>query len=120
MSPVRAKSVRSVVSDINATASKLYLAFDVKMDFTRKARWVKDGHKTPMSYNSPYPGIVSQESIRLALAYAAFNKIDVIAANIMNAYLQAPSSKKQYIICGAEFGLENTGKVAHRLCFLWG
>ena len=21
--------------------------FDVKMDFTRKARWVKDGHHTP-------------------------------------------------------------------------
>ena len=24
-----------------------HLVFDVKMDFTRKARWVKDGHRTP-------------------------------------------------------------------------
>ena len=24
-----------------------HLVFDVKMDFTRKARWVLDGHKTP-------------------------------------------------------------------------
>jgi hypothetical protein len=24
-----------------------HIIFDVKMDFTRKARWVKDGHRTP-------------------------------------------------------------------------
>jgi len=24
-----------------------HIVFDVKMDFTWKARWVKDGHKTP-------------------------------------------------------------------------
>ena len=25
------------------------LIYDIKMDFTRKVRWVKDGHKTPNS-----------------------------------------------------------------------
>ena len=35
-----------------------------------------------------------------------------MAADIQNAYLQAPSSEKYYIICGPEFGLENVGKVA--------
>ena len=24
-----------------------HIIFDVKMDFTRKVRWVKDGHRTP-------------------------------------------------------------------------
>ena len=36
----------------------------------------------------------------------------MFAADIRNAYLQAPSLQKDYIICGVEFGLENVGKVA--------
>jgi hypothetical protein len=35
-----------------------------------------------------------------------------MGADIKNAYLQAPSSEKHYIICGPEFGIENEGKVA--------
>ena len=31
-----------------------HIIWDVKMDFTRKARWVKDGHKTPDSITSSY------------------------------------------------------------------
>ena len=50
--------------------------------------------------------------MRIALTYAALNDIDICAADIQNAYLQAPSSEKYYIICGAEFGLENVGKRA--------
>ena len=89
-----------------------HLIFDVKMDFTRKARWVKDGHKTPSPENSAYAGVVSRESIRIALTYAALHGIDIKAADIRNAYLQAPSSEKHYVICGPEFGLENVGRVA--------
>ena len=50
--------------------------------------------------------------MRIALTYAALDGIDVVAADIKNAYLQAPSSEKYYITCGTEFGLENIGKVA--------
>ena len=47
------------------------------------------------------------------------NGLDICAADIRNAYLQAPSSQKDYIICGPEFGLENIGKVAliHRALY---
>ena len=86
--------------------------FCVKMDFTRKARWVKDGHKTPDPEFSSYAGVVSRESVRIALTYAALNGMDVMAADIRNAYLQAPSSEKHYIICGPEWGLEHQGKRA--------
>ena len=89
-----------------------HLIFDVKMDFTRKARWVKDGHRTPDPKTSTYAGVVSRESIRIALTYAALHQIDVKCADIKNAYLQAPSSEKHFIYCGPEFGLENVGKVA--------
>jgi hypothetical protein len=34
-----------------------HLVWDVKMDFTRKARWVLDGHKTPNPIGSTYAGV---------------------------------------------------------------
>jgi hypothetical protein len=89
-----------------------HLVWDVKMDFTRKARWVLDGHRTPNPIGSTYAGVVSRDSIRIAFTYAALNGVDVFAADIRNAYLQAPSSQKDYIFCGSEFGIENVGKVA--------
>jgi hypothetical protein len=66
-----------------------------------------------------YAGVVSRESVRIAFTYAALNGIDVYAADIRNAYLQAPSSQKDYIVCGPEFGIENVGKVAliHRVLY---
>ena len=86
-----------------------YLVWDVKMDFTRKARWVLDGHKTLDPIGSTYTGVVSRESVQIALTYAALNDLDVFTADIWNAYLQAPSSQKGYIICGPEFGVEKIG-----------
>jgi hypothetical protein len=96
-----------------------HLIWDVKMDFTRKARWVLDGHKTPDAKISTYAGVVSRDSVRIAFTYAALNNLEVCAADICNAYLQAPSSRKDYIVCGPEFGLENVGKVAliHRALY---
>ena len=76
------------------------------MDFTRKARWVLDGHQCTDPDGSTYAGVVSRDSVRIALTYAALNDLDVCAADIRNAYLQAPSSQKDYITCGPEFGLK--------------
>ena len=36
------------------------LIWSVRMDFTRKARWVLDGHKTPDPVGSKYAGVVSR------------------------------------------------------------
>ena len=57
-------------------------------------------------------GVVLQESIQIALTYAALMGLPVMGADIKNAYLQAPSSEKHFIDCGLEFGIENEGKVA--------
>ena len=96
-----------------------HLVWDVKMDFTRKVRWVLDGHKTPDPIGSTYAGVVSRESVRITLTYAALNELDVSAADIWNAYLQAPSSQKDYIIYRPEFGVENIGQTAliHRALY---
>ena len=55
-----------------------HLVWDVKMDFTRKARWVLDGHKMPDPIGSTYAGVVSRESVHIALTYAALNDLDVL------------------------------------------
>ena len=89
-----------------------HLVFDVKMDFTRKARWVKYGHRTADPENSTFFGFVSQERYRIAFTYAKLNGLDVTADDIKNAYLQAPSSETNYVICIAKFGLENIGKIS--------
>ena len=36
-----------------------YLIYDIKIDFTQKVRWVKDGHKTLNSETSSYADVVS-------------------------------------------------------------
>ena len=89
-----------------------YLVWDVKMDFMRKTRWVLDGHKTPDPVGSTFTRVVSKESVQITFTYAALNGLDILAADIRNAYLQAPSSQKDYIVCGPEFGIENVGCVA--------
>ena len=97
-----------------------HLVFDVRMMLERKARWVKDGHCTPEPENCTYAGVVSRESIRIALVYASLNGLSVFDADIQNAYLQAPRTEKHYhIICGPEFGLENEGKIAVTVCALY-
>ncbi len=93
--------------------------FDVKLDFTRKARWVKDGHKTPDSLTSSFAGVVSRNSICISLTHAALLGLPVLGANIRNAYLQALSSEKHFIICGLEFGIENEGHVSLIRCTLY-
>ena len=55
---------------------------------------------------------MTRDSVQIDLSYAALNDIDIFAADIKNAYIQAPALEKHYIICGAEFGLEHVGKVA--------
>ena len=64
--------------------------------------------------------MVSRESVRIALTSAALNGLPVCACDIQNAYLQAPTSEKHYVICGPEFGLENIGKTAIIVRALYG
>ena len=85
---------------VNYTLATGHLIFYVQMTLEQKARWVKDGHKTPISEWSTFACVVSRESVRIALTYAALNGLLVCAAGIQNAYLQASASEKHYVICG--------------------
>ena len=85
---------------VNYTLATGHLLFDVQMTLERKARRVKDGHKTPIPEWLTFAAVVSIESVRIAFTYAALNDLPVCAADIQNAYLQAPASEKHYVICG--------------------
>ena len=78
-----------------------------------------EDHKTTDPVGSTYAGLVSRESVRIAFTYTAINGLDVFAADIRNAYLQTPSSQKEFIICDVEFGLENIRKVSLIHCALY-
>ncbi len=88
------------------------------MDFTQKARWVKEGCKTPDSTRSSFAGVVSCNSIQISLTHAALLGLPVIGANICSANLQTPSLEEHFIICGPEFGIENEGCIELIWCAL--
>ena len=69
-----------------------HMIYDIKMDFTRKARLVAEGCSTPNPVTSTYAGVVSRESVRIAFMYVALNVLDVWSADVQNAFLQDPCS----------------------------
>ena len=73
-----------------------------------------------MDKHSNYAGVVSCKSVHITLTYASLNNLDVVAADVQNAYLQAPTSKKHFIICTDEFVLGYEGCVAIIACALYG
>jgi hypothetical protein len=86
-----------------------HLVFDVKMDFTRKARFVAGGHVTEPPASITYASVISRDSVQIAFLIAALNDLDLLAADISNAYLNAPCHEKVYTTCGPEFGPEFEG-----------
>ena len=50
----------------------------------------------------------------IAFTLAAMNGFDICAADIRNAYIQAPTSEKQYVVCGPEFGKHEEKKALIR------
>jgi hypothetical protein len=48
------------------TKASGHIIWDLKMDCTRKARWILDGHKLPTPEGSTYADVVSRESVRIA------------------------------------------------------
>jgi hypothetical protein len=82
------------------------LLFDVKLDFTRKTRLVAGGHVTDPPSIITYASVVLRESVRIALLIAALNDLDVMGADISNAYLTAPTTEKVWTVLGSEWGAD--------------
>jgi Reverse transcriptase (RNA-dependent DNA polymerase) len=59
---------------------------------------------TDPSRESVYSGEVSLRSLRLAIFLGELNDVSIMVADVGNAYLEAKTKEKVYIIAGPEFG----------------
>jgi hypothetical protein len=83
---------------------RVHFVFDVKHDGRHKARLVADGHLTDIPIDSVYSGVVSLKGFRLVVFLAELNHLKMWTTDVGNAYLEATTSEKVYIIAGPEFG----------------
>ena len=82
---------------------RVHLIFAVKYDGRHKARLVADGHLTPDPVESIYSGVVSLRNLKLVIFLGKLNNLELWGADIGNAYLEAPTEEKLYIVAGPEF-----------------
>ena len=82
---------------------RVHLIFAVKHDGRHKARLVAGGHLTPDPIESIYSGVVYIRSLRLVIFLAKLNNLEVWGADIGNAYLEAKTKEKLYVVAGPEF-----------------
>ncbi len=61
-------------------------------------------HLTDIPLESVYSGVVSLQGLCLVLFLAELNQLETWAMDIGNAYLEAKTKEKVYIIAGPEFG----------------
>jgi len=96
---------------VGHTRINCHIIFDVKMDLTRKARFVAGGHMTDPPTSMTYASVVSRDSVRIAFLLAALNDCNILSGDIGNAYLNAFTTEKIYYRAGLEWGEAMKGRV---------
>jgi hypothetical protein len=86
------------------------MIFDVKMEFSRKARFVAGGHMNDPPASITYSSVVSRDSVQIVFLLAALNDVNLLATDIGNAYLNAKPRERVYTTAGPEFEAELQGK----------
>ena len=83
----------------------LQMIFDIKQeDLRQKARLVAGGHVVESSMWESYSSVVQQRSIRLLETIALNEGLSLVTGDIGNAFVQANTKEKVYLIAGREFG----------------
>ena len=62
-----------------------------------------DGHPTKQPMETVYSGVLSLRNLRLAMFLAELYNLELWGADVGNAYLQALTKEKLYIVGGAQF-----------------
>ena len=99
----------------------VHMIFDVKITLERKARLVADGHKVPeVAKESTFSSVPTRDTVRIFFTLAALNDLEVLSADIQNAYLSAPIKEKYYVIAGDEFSDKYRGRPCKVVRALYG
>ena len=77
-----------------------YLIFDVKMDFTRKARDVTVRHIADSPLYITFAGVLCSDSVRLAFIISLLYDLDILSGDIQHVYLNAPTKEKVFFSAG--------------------
>ena len=67
-----------------------HIVFDVKLDFTRKARYVTDVSMADTPVGLFYSSVLSRDSVIIEFLVAALNDLDIFSCDISNVYHNAP------------------------------
>ena len=95
---------------VRFTEIACHMVFDVKMDFTRWARFVAGSHSTDVPTTITYSSVVSRDSVRIAFTIAELNGFDVMCCDVGNAYLNAPCGGKVWFLGGGGGGGLDVGE----------
>lgn len=82
----------------------VHFVYAVKHDGRHKARLVANGAMTAVPVESVYSGVVSLRSLRTVIFLAELNGLSLHSADVGNAYLEAKTKEKVYIVAGEGFG----------------
>ena len=80
-----------------------HLIFDIKLSMERKARYVAGGHLTDVPSHMTYSSVVSRDTVRIGFLIAALNGLEILAGDIQNAFLSAPTKEKVFFYAGDEW-----------------
>jgi hypothetical protein len=110
---------RGEKAPVGYTQITCHLIFDLKLDMTRKARYVAGGHLTDVPTYMTYSSVVSRDTVRIGFLMAALNNLDILAGDIQNVFLEAPTKEKIFFYAGEEWKSDK-GKVVIVVRALYG
>ena len=73
-----------------------HLIFNVKINPIRKSIYMAVLNRTDTPSSMTYPSVVIIDSVRLVFLIAELNDLDMLAGDIQNAYLNAPTKEKLF------------------------
>ena len=89
------------VAPVEYQETRCHPIFDIKATtLTQKVRFVADGHTMGKPDVMTYALVVLRENVQIALLLLALNNLDVLSANVHNAYLNAPPRDKYWFKIG--------------------
>jgi hypothetical protein len=98
---------------------KCHMIFDMKMDFSRKARFVAGGHRTDPPSSITYSSVVSRESMCITFTIAALNDLNVLCADIENAHLKRSMPREVYNLDQNRVQCRRRPMGYHLACIIW-